>query len=74
MPGQVGVDHEADVGLVDPQAERVRRHHDRHLAAHESVLVGGPVGGPHPAVVDGDAEALGGQAGSQLAQALTVAT
>ena len=67
---EVGVDHEADVGLVDPQAERVRRHHDRDLAAHEPVLVGGAIGRPHAAMVTGDAEALGGQAGLELVQRL----
>ena len=70
---QVVVDHEADVGLVDPQAEGVGRHHDRDLAAHEAVLVGGAVGGPHPAVVAGDAQALGGKPASSSFTALTVA-
>ena len=65
---EVGMNHEADVGLVDPQSEGIGRHHDRDLSAHEPVLAGGPIGGLHPAMVGGHLEASGAQARGQVVE------
>ena len=59
--GQVVVDHEADVGLVDPHAEGGGGHDDLRPALHERLLGRAAVVGEHPGVVGGGAPArLGG--------------
>jgi hypothetical protein len=45
---------EADVGLVDAEAERVRRHHGLELARHEAVLRELALGGRELAVVEAE--------------------
>ncbi len=42
---------EADVGLVDPHPERVRRHHDFAAALHERLLGGSPLLGQQPGMI-----------------------
>jgi hypothetical protein len=56
--GNLQVDHEAGVRLVDAHAEGVGRDHHAPLVVHEQVLVGLALGGRQLAVVDGDGFAL----------------
>ena len=62
----VVMDDEADVGLVDPHAERDRGDDDVDLVALERLLHAGALGGRQPGVVGGRAHAGGGEAGGDL--------
>ena len=58
---EVVVDDEAQVGLVDAEAEGVGRDHQlgaAGLAAHERVLHARALGRGQPAVIDADVDAL----------------
>ncbi len=50
-PGHLEVDDAAHVGLVDPHAERVGRHHDRHATSGPRLLHPRALRRLHPAVI-----------------------
>jgi len=51
--GNVGVHHEAHIGLVDPHPERVCRHHHADVVGHPGLLASLSVTRLHPSVVPG---------------------
>ena len=61
--GRIGVNHETDVGLVDPHAEGDGRHHDRSVLSQEPLQPAVAVAGVHAGVI-------GDGVGSGLAQGL----
>ena len=54
--GDLGVEHPAHVGLVDPHPERGRGHHHVQLPVHEALLHVVALGRLHPRVVRGGAQ------------------